>query len=137
LTIREIIITALLVCIAALALLPGPQAKAAQGPTLYKVIDGDTIRSPAGVTHRLMGYDAPETYQARCDKELELGLKAKARLEELIASGETTLEESGRLDRYGRSLSTLSVKGVDVADILILEGLARPYHGRGKREGWC
>ncbi len=136
-TLRETIIAVLLVCIAVLAMLPSPQAKPVQGPTLYKVIDGDTIRSPAGVTYRLKGYDTPETYQAKCDKELELGLKAKARLEELIASGETTLEESGHLDRYGRSLATLRVKGVDVADILIMEGLARPYHGRGKREGWC
>ncbi len=68
---------------------------------------------------------------------MEKGLTAKARLQELIASGETKLEESGKIDRYGRTLATLRVNGVNVGDILIKEGLARPYTGRGKREGWC
>ncbi len=64
-TAREIAIAVLLVCILVLAMMPGPQAQPVQGPTLYTVVDGDTIRSPAGVSYRLMGYDTPETFQAK------------------------------------------------------------------------
>jgi endonuclease YncB( thermonuclease family) len=30
----------------------------------YEVIDGDTVRAPYGVKYRLLGFDAPETFQA-------------------------------------------------------------------------
>ncbi|PAP96113.1 thermonuclease family protein [Mesorhizobium wenxiniae] len=38
-------------------------------------------------------------------------------------------------DRYGRTLATIEVDGRDVGDILIGEGLARPW--TGKRRPWC
>jgi len=34
-----------------------------------------------------MGFDAPETFQAKCDAELALGKRAAERLKELLASG--------------------------------------------------
>jgi micrococcal nuclease len=102
----------------------------------YIVVDGDTIKAPYGVTYRLLGYDTPETRFAKCDAELELGLAAKHRLEELLARGEVRVLESGKEDRYGRSLAAVTVNGRDVGDILIDEGLARPYQG-GKRASWC
>ena len=34
------------------------------GPTAFIVVDDDTIRSPAGVKCRLMGFDAPEVFAA-------------------------------------------------------------------------
>jgi micrococcal nuclease len=113
-----------------------PQAAFQSGPSAFIVVDGDTIRSPAGVKYRLLGFDAPETFYAKCDGELQLGLKAKARLEQLIASGTARIIESGRLDRYRRTLAVLTVDGRDVAATLIGEGLARPYHGE-RRRGWC
>lgn len=102
----------------------------------FIVVDGDTIRSPAGVRYRLLELDAPETFFARCDAELALGMKAKARLEQILASGTARLVESGRIDKYRRSLATLTVNGRDVAEIMIAEHLARPYHGE-RRKGWC
>ncbi len=38
-------------------------------------------------------------------------------------------------DRYGRTLATVSVDGQDVGEILIAEGLARPWTGH--RQPWC
>jgi micrococcal nuclease len=136
-SIRECTILLLLIAIAVLALAPSPKAAPPQGVGAYVVVDGDTIRSPAGVPYRLIGFDTPETFHARCAEELSAGLKAKARLEELLASGEVRLIETGKIDRYGRSLATLTIDGVDVAKILIGEGLARPYSGRGQRGSWC
>jgi endonuclease YncB( thermonuclease family) len=43
------------------------------GPTAFIVVDGDTIKSPAGVTYRLMGFDSPETFRAKCADEFALG----------------------------------------------------------------
>ena len=63
-------------------------------------------------------------------------MKAKTRLEQLIASGTARIIESGRLDKYGRTLAVLTVNGQDVAATMIGEGLARPYHGE-RRQGWC
>lgn len=107
-----------------------------RSPSAFVAIDGDTIKSPAGIRYRLLGLDAPETYLAKCIDELDLGTAAKRRLQELIDTGKARLVESGRLDKYGRTLATLYIAGADVAGILIKEGLARPYAG-GKREGWC
>jgi endonuclease YncB( thermonuclease family) len=53
-----------------------------------------------------------------------------------MASGEVRVIESGKLDRYRRSLAHLTVNGKDVGEILISEGLARPYNGK-HRDGWC
>ena len=65
-----------------------------------------------------------------------LGRRATHRLKELLASGEVRVIESGKLDRYGRTLAHLTVNGRDVGGVLIGEGLARPYNG-GRRQGWC
>ena len=61
-------------------------------------------------------------------------MEAKERLEALLASGEVRVIESGRTDKYRRTLAHVEVNGRDVGEILIGEGLARPYKG-GKREG--
>jgi micrococcal nuclease len=108
----------------------------AQGPGGYRVIDGDTIEAPFGVKYRLLGFDTPEIFRSKCDAELELGRVAKERLEEILASGEVRVIESGRTDKYRRTLAHVEVDGRDVGEILIGEGLARPYKGE-RRKSWC
>ena len=84
---------------------------------------------------RVMGLDAPEM-NARCPEELRLALAATEWLRELVADG-VTLRPAGR-DRYRRLLAVvLDREGNDLALVLIREGLAREYHGRGPRGGWC
>jgi endonuclease YncB( thermonuclease family) len=88
---------------------------------------------------RLVGLDAPELHPARCDAERELGERARDRLVALLTAAESiTIEIVGRRrDKYGRLLGRVLADGRDVAGILIAEGLARPYSGKGKRKGWC
>ena len=107
---------------------PSIQRPAAQGAGAYEVIDGDTIRAPYGVKYGLLSFGAPETFQAQCDAELALGRRAAERLKELLAPGEVRIIESGKIDRYGRTLAHLTVNGRDVGGVLISEGLARRYN---------
>ena len=100
-------------------------------------VDGDTVKDGNGTSYRLAGIDAPETRQAKSPQEKEHGLRAKARLGELLSSGrvEVIPETKRGREKYNRTLATIKVNGVDVGGILIKEGLARPYNG-GKRQPW-
>ncbi|MBS9720142.1 thermonuclease family protein [Tianweitania sp. BSSL-BM11] len=103
------------------------------------ITDGDTIRI-GRERIRIANIDAPELRKPQCDAERRLAAVAKARLAKLLASGKITLHrgdpQDGRLkDRHGRTLATITVDGRDVGDILVEEGLARPWSGR--REPWC
>lgn len=100
------------------------------------VIDGDTIERH-GVRYRLIGFDTPETWRARCSVEHDKGIAAKKRLQELISSGKVRLVDTRREDRYGRDLARLYVDGKDAGRVLVSEWLARPYDGRSRRAGWC
>ncbi len=112
-----------------------PELLKVESGSVYS-IDGDTVKI-AGENYRLTGYDTPETYRAKCAAEKVLGNKATARLRVLIASVDmVTLEVEYETDKYNRKLARLFVGDRDVGNILIGEGLARPYFG-GKRQSWC
>jgi len=55
-------------------------------PREISVTDGDTIRV-AGEAIRPVGFNAPETGNAKCDREGDLARQATQRLKELIAGG--------------------------------------------------
>ena len=100
------------------------------------VVDGDTIWF-RGEKIRLADYNTPETYQAKCDYERDLGTRATARFTELLNAGPFTLTpEAGRThDRYGRALFTVTRGGRSLGDVLVAEGLAERWTGR--RREWC
>ena len=120
------------------------------------VTDGDTIvltapGQPREVV-RIVGMDAPETRQAKCDSELRRGLESKAALISLLSAqcGELARADAARClsirrlprpDRYGRTLATITAGGRDVTSQMIAAGMARPYdcpNGRcPRRAGWC
>lgn len=100
------------------------------------VVDGDTIWMD-GVKIRIADIDAPETHPARCATEAELGNRATLRLQQLLNAGPVALEAVGRdADRFGRKLRVLVREGASLGDILVSEGLARPYQV-APRQGWC
>ena len=105
-------------------------------PSQVWVVDGDTVRI-ADDTYRLLGLDTPETYRSQCAEELALGEQATRRLRKLLDDSETIfMAVEDRPDKYGRILAKLIIDDVDVASVLIGEGLARPYQG-GQRQSWC
>jgi endonuclease YncB( thermonuclease family) len=99
------------------------------------VVDGDTIRYK-GEKIRLADINTPETYEARCAHERQLGERAKARLTQLLNAGPFTLEPIDReTDRYGRTLRVITRDGESLGEVLVDEGLAERW--RGYRREWC
>lgn len=119
----------------------------------FSVTDGDTIRLDGTAKGtRLVGFNAPESIEPRCDAEGELGRRAKARLTELVSSANLELQmvpcscppgtEGTDKCNYGRSCGHLFANGQDVGDVLISEGLAVPFicgstNCQPKPRPWC
>lgn len=104
----------------------------------FTITDGDTIRlSGAAKGTRLVGFNAPESIEPRCNAEADLGRRAKARLKELVTAAKLELKmvpcscppgtEGTDACNYGRSCGSLFADGRDVGDVLVSEGLAVPF----------
>ena len=111
---------------------------------IVRVIDGDTVVVDAHpwpgwtlrVSVRLAGIDAPEK-RSRCAAEAAGAARAEARLVELLARGPLVLVDPVHGRFAGRVVPALRVGVLDLGQVLLDEGLARPYSGRGPRESWC
>jgi endonuclease YncB( thermonuclease family) len=99
------------------------------------VIDGDTLEIH-GTRIRLWGIDAPESSQlCRGEDSLQYrcGQRAANELAALIGNRPVSCTPMN-LDRYGRTVASCAVAGLDLADWLVRQGLAldwpRYSHGR-------
>jgi endonuclease YncB( thermonuclease family) len=116
-----------------------------------QVIDADTITA-GGKTVGLVGFDTPEAdMYANCESERSLAAKAALKLRQLVAGGGLDLAlvqcscpagtEGTPACNSERACGVLKAAGRDVADVLIADGLARPYlcsgDGCPRREPWC
>lgn len=98
------------------------------------VHDGDTIRTCAGERVRIANIDAPEMRGSpKCNDrrrkgwcDYPLALRSRDALIAFLQTGPARIDRSG-VDRYGRTLATISVGGKDAGDHLIAKGLARRW----------
>jgi endonuclease YncB( thermonuclease family) len=107
-------------------------------PINWRVIDGDTFEDlDTGDRYRLENIDTPETGpRARCSAERALGDRATRQARAFITSARRLdVRRTGRTDRYDRVIAFVSLDGRDLGELMIAEGLARPW--RGRREPWC
>jgi len=108
-------------------------------PAAISVVDGDTI-DVAPDRYRLVGFDTPEISTPRRrvgPDERALGMKASARLKEIIAAGGLDLQpvRCSCPDRkiadgtcnFGRKCGLLTANGENVGATLIREGLAKSF----------
>ena len=120
----------------AIAFLPDRDAPVC---TVVKVVDGDTVDlqcTRSGGRVRLMGFDTPETFQARCTEEKSLGLAAKNYLHRRLTSARRIVPEFHGSDKYNRLLARFIVDGKPLEQIMVAEGVAVYYDG-GRRIDWC
>lgn len=135
---RSIIPWAAVITIAALAL-PAQSIELCSGRNraalkVTCVYDGDTGWQH-GLKWRLLDIDAPEIQGAACQNELEIAIRSRDRLAELMAPG-YTVQWNGRRDRSKRALLSISLAdGRDAGRVLIDEGLAQPWPNVGNI--WC
>ena len=124
---------------------------------ITRIVDGDTVDARIDMGFkiiyeeriRLLGIDTPESFTSN-KKEKVLGLAAKARIKELIASANVLPKKRGKKDiilktskhgkgKFGRILGEIWIntntgEGINVNEQLIEEGHARQYMGGSKNE---
>lgn len=118
---------------------------AAVPATVDYVLDGDTLAARVlldeditiTVRVRLADVDTPEI-NGKCEREIEMALRARDRLAELLPVGTMVDLRDVTDDKYlGRiDARVFTSDGRDVSRILINEKLGRPYDG-GRRDSWC
>ncbi len=111
---------------------------------VLRVIDVDTIAVRARIwigqsvetRVRIAGVDTPEL-RGDCALEIDLATAARDLVAEAIGNAPVTLRDV-RHDKFGgRVLARVERDtGEDIATLLIIAGLGRPYDG-GKRAPWC
>jgi micrococcal nuclease len=117
--------------------------KPAKGETVdarqVYVIDGDTI-ALARERIRLLAIDAPETRDARCERERVAGYEA--RVVDLLRFGRSVDIHRNGHDQYGRTLAHIVIDGRDLGEQLVREKLALPYRSGAEANSarvarWC
>ena len=118
-----------------------PRGRVDRNAQNIEAVDGDTIRIGQETIH-IIGYDTPEKYGARCPQEALMAAEATDYLQKLVSDKgkQIDIDRQGR-DKYKRTLAYVFVDGTDVADLMIIHGVAVWYEcpkGRcPKRINWC
>lgn len=100
------------------------------------LVDGDTGWE-RGTKWRLLDIDTPETFEAECDREKQIGKEATRRLQVLMSRG-YHLVDSGGKDRTSDRRNLVRIvlaDGRDAGTVLVAESLAQPWPNKGNR--WC
>lgn len=116
-----------------------------RGPdcAVVRVVDGDTVilHCHGGRFERaeLLGYRAPQFFNAQCVAELRQGLHARWHLQVGLWNAEARrIQRHGRTPR-GRAVATLFLDGADARRRMVSAGLGLPVE-RGAvydRRHWC
>ena len=86
---------------------------------------------------RLLELDTPEISKPKCNAELEIGVKARDYLNDLIANASTIEFKTEYLEDYfGRVLSHLIIDGEDASSKIIENQLGVVYN-RIQKYDWC
>ena len=105
------------------------------GPRITCVVDGDTVWHE-GTKYRLEDIDTPEKGGlAECPQEALQAAEATQRLAEILSENAFIILPSGKQDRYGRDLARFMIGERSAGEMLVEQGLARPW--RWHTEDWC
>jgi len=103
---------------------------------VVSVYDGDTFKvnipnypSICGykISIRIRGVDAPEM-KSKDEKTRRLALKAKKLVSEKLENAKEIILKNIERGKYFRIIADVFVDGENLADLLLREGLAKPYN---------
>ena len=101
------------------------------GDTCYVTVDGKKAKV------RLLELDTPEISKPKCDTEVELGIKARDYINNLISNAKIIeFKTDFTKDYFGRILAYLVVDGEDVSEKIINNNLGVIYDRNNKKD-WC
>ena len=113
---------------------------------LVRVYDGDTFFVDVEGLHdiigkevkiRIRGVDTPEIKQhAKCDKEHQLGMRARAFVEERLQSADKIELVKISRGKYFRIVADVIYDGKSIAPEIIQAGHGVVYHPKKKKD-WC
>lgn len=118
------------------------------GPTILRVIDGDTVvikvdslpdPLPKRLSLRILGIDTPEkTHLAKCPEEVILAERASKFTQQAILNARKYEIKIEKWDKYGgRVLGDIILDGRKLSKLLIDNGMAVEYNGKGEKKDWC
>jgi len=101
------------------------------GDTCYVTVDGKNTKI------RLLELDTPEISKPKCDQELQMGLKARDYLNNLIMNASSIeFKTDYKKDYFGRILSYLIIDGEDASAKIVSNNLGVVYD-RNNKQDWC
>ena len=101
------------------------------GDTCYVTVDGENTKI------RLLELDTPEISKPKCDQELQMGLKARDYLNNLIMNASSIeFKTEYKKDYFGRILSYLIIDGEDASAKIVSSDLGVVYD-RNNKQDWC
>ena len=114
--------------------------------TVVRVVDGDTLKvniddlprwmNPIGV--RIRGVDAPELTRARCCREKCLATAARDLMIQHFPTDSNITLANPMKGKYFRIIAdVLNGAGENAGNLLLAQGYAVRYNGRGDRQDWC
>lgn len=99
--------------------------------------DGQNLRDMGDGAPFVSGYDTPETRNAKCQQELELGRAATARMRQLLETPGLRIFDSGERDRWKRPLVwAVLPDGRTLGSVMISEGHAVEWSPQTDFD-WC
>ena len=87
------------------------------------------------ISVRVNGIDTPEL-RGKCEREKELAIKTKERVESLLKTSDTIVLENLSRGSFFRIVADVIIDGVSLGEIILNEGLATPYRP-GSESPWC
>ena len=101
------------------------------GDTCYVIVNGNNTKI------RLLELDTPEISKPKCDQELQMGLKARDYLNNLIMNASSIeFKTDYKMDYFGRILSYLIIDGEDASAKIVSNNLGVVYD-RNNKQDWC
>ena len=107
---------------------------------LISIYDGDTFKVNIAELHpligdnisvRVAGIDTPEL-KSKDPEEKFKAYQAKALAEKVLRNSQSIVLHNVRRDKYFRILADVFVDGVNLAEVMLNSGLAKPYDGKTK-----